>query len=332
MRRAPGGGKERVLARSTAWARKRPRRIAGHNPWKVAVEVGDAVRRHRVTGIAAEMSFFALLALVPLTLSFGAALGYLERIVGPTGITEGRDAVIVVLTTLIGPELTAETVAPFVRNLLTQERGGLALGSLLIAFWLGSRMFVPALRAVDGTHGGTEHASALRYRLVGLAMAAGSLLASVLTLAIMIVGPLLGGGHRLAAQLGLGGVYETLWRAGRWPALLLLLSGFLACFYRFAPSARTRWKDCLPGTVTGMGLWVLAASGFRLYLAMGGRPGAGVSGGEEVLVTVGRAVAAVIATMLWAFVSSLAILVGGEVNAALMRRGPEEEGRDRHAA
>lgn len=323
LRRFPAAARQRVFGRLGAWAGERPRRIAGHNPWAVAVEVGDAAGRHRLTGVAAEMSFFAVLGLVPLTLAFGAALGYLERVVGPERITEGRDAAVVVLTTLIGPELTAQTVAPFVRNLLAQERGGLALGSLLVAFWLGSRMFVPALRAADLMHGVPERRSSLGQRLVGLGMAAGVLSASVLTLAIMIVGPLLGGGRRVAARLGVGRVYETLWAVGRWPVLLLLLAGFLTCFYRFAPSARLRWRDCVAGTVTAMALWILVALGFRVYLAVGGPPGAEATGGEEVLITVGGAVGAVIATMLWAFLSSLAILVGGEVNAAVLRRGPE---------
>jgi len=303
-----------------SWAGRRRGRVAGHNPWRVGLEVGRGASRNRLTGTAAEMSFYAVLGLVPLTVAFGAALGYLERIVGPESIAEGQDAAILVLVTLLGPELTADTVAPFVRTQLAQERGGLALGGLLVAFWLGSRMFTPALHALDQAHAVEARRSEMRQRLVGLGMAVGSLLASVLTLVIMIVGPLLGTAQIVADRVGLGQTYRTLWVVGRWPLLLLILVGFLVGFYRFAPSVAPPWKACLPGAVAAMATWILVALGFRLYLTMGGRPGAGVAAQQEVIALVGRVVGAVIATMLWTFLSSMAILLGGEVNGALARR------------
>jgi hypothetical protein len=79
--------------------------------------------------------------------------------------------------------------------------------------------------------------------------------------------------------------------------------------------------------VVALGAWILVALGFRLYLAVGGRPGAGVGAEEEAIALVGRAVGAVVATMLWAFLSSIAILLGGEVNAAVARaRDADDDG------
>lgn len=324
-RNPPDGRTARVVRRLQSWVGRRRVRVVGHNPWEVGLEVGQAAGRHRLTGTAAEMSFYAILGLVPLTVAFGAALGYVERIVGPESIAEGQDTAIMVLTTLIGPELTADTVAPFVRTQLAQERGGLALGGLLVAFWLGSRMFTPALHAQDAAHGLETRRSGLRQRLVGLGLAVGALLASVITLITMIAGPLLGTAQVVADQLGLGRTYRLLWVAGRWPLLLGVLVGFLVCFYRFAPSQRPSWKACVPGAVLGLSAWILLALGFRLYLTVGGRPGAGVTSQEELTALVGRVVAAVIATMLWTFLSSMAVLLGGEVNGVLAQRDPSDK-------
>jgi membrane protein len=314
------------VGRLEAWAGQRGARVVGHNPWQLAVDVGRAAGRHRVTGTAAEMAFYAVLGLVPLTVAFGAALGYVERIVAPDRIAEGQDAAILVLTTLIGPELTADTVAPFVRSQLTQERGGLALGSLLVATWLGSRMFTPALHALDLAYGVGERRSALHQRLVGLGLALGALVTSVTTLLIMVVGPLLGSAQGFADRFGLGRTYRVLWIVGRWPLLVLILVGFLILFYRLAPSVRLPWKACVPGAVVGVVAWMIAALGFRLYLAVGGRPGAGAASQEEAIVLVGRTVGAVVATLLWTFLSSTAILLGGELNGALARLRAHHEG------
>ena len=76
--------------RIQAWAERRPQRVLGYNPWHLAAHVVRASLRHRVTGPAAEMSFFAMLTLVPLTVAVGAALGQIQRFVGPEKIARAR--------------------------------------------------------------------------------------------------------------------------------------------------------------------------------------------------------------------------------------------------
>jgi len=78
--------------RLLAWAERRPERVLGYNPWQLGVHVLRTAARHRVTGPAAEMSFFALLTLVPLTVAVGAALGVIKRLVGPEKVARGQDA------------------------------------------------------------------------------------------------------------------------------------------------------------------------------------------------------------------------------------------------
>jgi len=74
------------------WAERRPERFRRRNPWEIAARVAHAAGGHRVTGLAAEMSFFALLTLVPSTIAVGAALSLLQRVVGPSGIHQVQDA------------------------------------------------------------------------------------------------------------------------------------------------------------------------------------------------------------------------------------------------
>jgi membrane protein len=117
---------DRVLVweRILAWAERRPERLFGHNPWQLGAHVLRTALRHRVTGPAAEMSFFAMLTLVPVTVAVGAALGQIQRFVGPEKIARGQDAAIGVVRVVISPELTDEVVDPFVRAQLSQQRGG----------------------------------------------------------------------------------------------------------------------------------------------------------------------------------------------------------------
>jgi membrane protein len=319
-----------LVDRALAWARRRQERVRGHNPWEIAVHTVRAAVDHRLTGHAAEMSFFALLTLVPSTVAVGAALGFLERFVGPQRIARGQDEAIAALRVLMSPRLTDEVIAPFVRAQLSQQRGGVALGGLVLTWWLSSHLFASTSHALDRAYGVKDRRPTLMQRFIALGFALASVVVVALTLGILVVGPL-GGGPDIAERLGLGRAVTLAWSLARWPALLLILIGFLICLHRFSPNVEHSWKDCVPGAALGVVLWVVAAAGFRIYLGLGGGVARGVALQDETVAVIGRAVGAVVATVLWTYFSSVAILIGGELNAELARvrrrmRGPGEGG------
>jgi membrane protein len=144
----------------------------------------------------------------------------------------------------------------------------------------------------------------------------------VLTLGIMVDAPFLD--EDRAKDFGISRALITVWYIARWPVVLLVLAAFLLCLYRFAPSVRHAWRHLVPGAALGVLLWILAAIGFRVYLAFGSDTATGVVVNDERVLIIGRAVGAVVATVLWTYFSSVAILVGNELNAELARlRGLE---------
>jgi membrane protein len=155
--------------------------------------------------------------------------------------------------------------------------------------------------------------------MIALAFAFVSVLVVVLTLGIMVDAPFMDERHDLALQFGVSRAVATAWYIGRWPVVLLVLVAFLLCLYRFAPSVRHSWRHLLPGALLGVLAWIVAAIGFRIYLAVGSGAPTGVVVNDERVVIIGRAVGAVVATVLWTYFSSVAILVGNELNAELAR-------------
>lgn len=314
---APG---DRVLA----WAARRPERVFGYNPWQLGAHVLRTALRHRVTGPAAEMSFFAMLTLVPLTVAVGAALGQIQRFVGPEKIARGQDAAIALVRVVISPRLTDGVVDPFVRAQLSQQKGGAAIGGLLLTWWLAGRLFAATSRALDTAYEERHRRLSVNQRLIALGFAFGSVVVVVLTLGIMVDAPFLDEHRAVAAQFGVSQALVTAWYLGRWPVVLFVLGVFLLCLYRFAPSIRHAWRHLVPGAVLGVLLWILAAVAFRIYLALGSGAPTGVVVNDARVVIIGQAVGAVVATVLWTYFSSVAILVGNELNAELARmRDPD---------
>jgi membrane protein len=112
-------------------------------------------------------------------------------------------------------------------------------------------------------------------------------------------------GRILAASFGLGAAFHLAWRVLQWPLLLVLAFAFCVLTYRFASSLYAlHWTRVVPGSVVAVGLWLSASFGLRLYLFL-------VPSYSKVYGSLG----AVVALLLWLYLTGAAILVGGEVNA-----------------
>lgn len=304
--------------RLLTWAQRRRARVAGHNPWEVLVRLVRASAEDRVPGLGAEMAFFGLLALVPLLIAVGAGLGLLEHLLGVEQVADLERAVIATLAVVLGRDLTYGTLAPLVRGLLEQQRGGLAVTGLVVALYLASRVVGTTLHALDVAYGAPERRSALVLRALGLVYAVAGVVVVTLTFALAVAGPLLGEGEELAQRFDRGEAFALAWQLGRWPVLLATVVGFFMLIYRLGPAVAHRLRDCLPGAVLAVLLWVAVSLVFRLYLEVaGGVTSPAFDPQQEALATAGQVVRALIALVLWVYLSAMTVLVGGELNAEL---------------
>jgi membrane protein len=139
-------------------------------------------------------------------------------------------------------------------------------------------------------------------------------------LSLMVVGPLLGGGVRIAEWLGVGPAFALFWSIARWPVAFAVVSAFLAWLYRVAPNVRNTWRASLPGAITATTAIILIAVGLRAYLGVAGPRAPEVGEASEALEVASQTIGAILAVILWIWLSSVAILTGGVLNAELRRR------------
>ena len=103
---------------------------------------------------------------------------------------------------------------------------------------------------------------------------------------------------------------RCLFSLGRWPALIVLLMVGLAALYRFGPSRdEAQWKWVSPGAVFASIAWLLGSVLFSWYVASF----------EDYNKTYG-ALGAVIALLMWMWLSATIILVGAELNSEAERQ------------
>lgn len=268
--------------------------------WTYVGEVG----RDRLLGLAAETAFFAVLSIFPGLLIIVGLLGLLDTVVGAQLAAGAQDRVVGGLSAVLTDKASGAVSA--VQDLFVGGSGGLLTFATLGALVSLSGAFAVAIGALNLAYDTGEQRSWLRRRLLGLLMALGTLVLAALVLAAVVVGPLFGAGAQLADLVGLGAVFAFAWNVLRWPLLVLVLVGWAGALFRFAPNRPVRWRDTVPGAAVTAALWLVSSAGFHFYIVTvaGRNPVISAFGGGAIVMT-------------WVYLLSLALLLGGELNATL---------------
>ena len=140
---------------------------------------------------------------------------------------------------------------------------------------------------------------------------------------LVLAGPELA--RLVADRVGLGTAFEWTWLILQWPLVFGLVASGIGLVYYFAPDVEQDFMWLTPGSVTATLLWLAASLGFRLYVVNFG----------AYNQTYG-AIGAVMVLLVWLYLSALAVIVGGELNAEIehasthsLAAGPILSGRRR---
>lgn len=276
--------------------------------WRLIVSTVGTCMRNRVTGLAAEAAFFAVLSLPPLIFALAGSIGYIFAQFSDSQITEVRDTVL----NLAGQALTPQTVDSIIRPTLNEVLSGggrydvVSIGFIL-ALWSGSRalnVFVDTITIMYGLggHRGIVRTRALSFLLYVLGMITG-----VVTIPLIVAGPTL-------VAKWLPDNFDFLNRL-YWPTVLVLGICFLATLYHVSVPVRTAWRYNLPGAIFTMFCWVFGSALLRLVLV----------GTAQGSTSIYGPLAAPIAVLLWLYLLSMAVLIGAALNAAFDQIWPQKE-------
>ncbi|MGZ4787281.1 MAG: YihY/virulence factor BrkB family protein [Terriglobales bacterium] len=195
---------------------------------------------------------------------------------------------------------------------ITKSAGGwkLVLG-LLGALWSASSGVSSLITVLNFAYHVKERRSYIKTRLV-IAPLLTVALAALMLAALGIV--LFGGmSANWAGQHGLGDTAVIAWKILQWPIALFFVVLSFAVLYYWGPDVEDqKWYWITPGSLIGVGLWIAVSLGFRVYLYFF----------NSYTSTYGS-LGAVIVLMMWFYISSLALLVGAEINTEIEQAAAE---------
>ena len=279
--------------------------LGGLTWWGLAKRVWSEINKDDVWGRAAQLSYYFLLALIPLLLFLTSLIGMM--IGSGTGL---RQALFRYLAEVMPPS-ASQLVEQTMGEVSTASSGGKLSFGLLAALWAASNGMGAITDALNAAYNVKETRPWWKQRLVaiGLTLALAVLIISALVL--VLYGANIA--EKVAMSYGFGDAFTSMWKILQWPIVVAFILLAFALIYFFSPDLRDQeWTWITPGSVIGATLWLLVSFGFRLYLHFF----------DSYSKTYGS-LGAVIILMLWLYLTGAAVLVGGEVNSEIENAAAE---------
>lgn len=205
------------------------------------------------------------------------------------------------------PDEAMVLIENFANDIAARQDTGLFSLSFILAFWATSGALSAAMVALDQIHEipRTRVRPYWRSRALSFLLTIGTLLLVTVAVYLIFVSNLL-----LRRVVGYSGPFDVLilWAAqlSSLPLVLLVMSLTFGFIYRFGPSHWNPGQPIMPGAMMAAALWAILSNLFRLYV--------------ENFANYNQfygAIGAVIILLLWLYLSSLALLLGDQLNVVV---------------
>ena len=186
------------------------------------------------------------------------------------------------------------------------SQGGSTLGvafivGLLVSLWSANAGVKSLFDGLNIVHGEDEKRGFIKLNMVSLAFTVATILFALLSLAAIVVVPL------IINFFGLAEASNLIMRIARWPILLVLVAFALAVLYRYGPDqAKEQWRWITWGSAFAAVVWLAASILFSWYAANFG----------SYNKTYGS-LGAIVGFMVWIWLSVIVILIGAGIDAEM---------------
>lgn len=278
--------------------------------WRLAVHTTRICMRYRVTGLAAEAGFFALLSLPPLVLGLVGSVGFIGQQLSRDMFADLRVHLRDLALNFLTPNSVSSVILPTFDRVVGTGRADVVSIGFLLSLWSGSRALNVYVDTVSIMYGLGGHRGIIRTRALSFSLYVAALLVGVVVIPLMLIGP--GVLSRLLNSAGLP-VLATLGGLNLlyWPTVSLAAISGLTTLYHVATPIRSPWRRDLPGAVLALLIWVLASFALRWTID------ASVGG-----TSIYGPLATPIVVLIWLYFLAIAVLIGAALNAAIDERFP----------
>jgi membrane protein len=275
--------------------------------WRLVVTTASSCLRYRVTGLAAEAAFFAILSVPPLVFALAGAIGYVTEQLDPQQVNDMQAAVLDFSGRVLTDKAVNTVIRPTLDSVLRPGRFDVISLGFVLALWSGSRALNVFIDTITVMHGLGGQRGIIRTRALSFVLYLLALITGIAAIPLMVVGPTLLGEWLPNRADFLLRFY--------WPVVAVICICFLATLYHLSVPVRTSWRFNLPGAVFSLVAWVVGSYLLRWVLTVTAADSRSIYG----------PLAAPIAILLWLYLVAIAVLIGAAVNASFDSVFPQKD-------
>lgn len=247
-----------------------------------------------VSALSAQLAFYLLLALFPFVL-------FLLNLISFTSITSAD------FVENIAGFLPAEVETLF-RNIVSELLGAKSPGLLsigaLVTLWSASRGISAISFGLNMAYDKRETRSFLKVAAITIVFTIGIAVMVLAALLFLIFGEVLA--RDIFSCLDGAEAFTKLWRVLRYIVPLVIMLFVFSLLFKFVPNCKLRFKHVLPGALIATIGWSAVSMIFSFYV-----------NNFASYTRIYGSIGGIIILLIWLYISSLVVLLGGEVNAAL---------------
>jgi membrane protein len=254
--------------------------------------LGKEMKDDRATGLAAEQAYYYMLAIFPLLILTLSILPYLS--IDPVKAVEFLNGIM--------PQQTVDLIEDSIYEFISKPNGGLLTFGILGTIWSASNGMNAFIKAMNEAFNAQETRSFFMVRLLSIGLTIGLIVAFLIAFFLPIFGGVII--SSLEKVINIPDGTSVILNVLRFIIAFVVIFAIITILYRVAPNVDKTFKEVIPGSLVATIIWQVISLGFSFYVSNFGNYSStyGSLGGVIVL-------------MLWLFLTGLALVIGGEINA-----------------
>jgi membrane protein len=247
-----------------------------------------------VPAMGAQLTYYLILSFFPFLILVFAVLSFSDITMRDALDNIGR----------VLPQLSNATIVDAYSEIQKSRSGSILSIGLLATLWSASNGVSAIIKALNKAYDEEENRPFWKVRLISFIFTIILAVMIFLSLVLLIFGKLIG--ETIYKFTQLPGNFEVLWGFAQYVIPLVTMVAAFVLLYKYTPNLRLRFREAVPGAIFATTGWVITSVLFSFYVNNFGNytKTYGSIGGIIVLLT-------------WLYLSSILIVLGGEINATL---------------
>ena len=250
-----------------------------------------------IFALGAQLAYYMVLSFIPF-------LMFLMTLVGFSHLNS--DAVLNLLSNVM-PTEAFNLIQSTVIEIVDREQTGLLWISIALAIWVSSSGFKAVIKGLNKAYGVKENRSYIKLKLISKIYTILLALIVIATLFLFVFGDVIG--DFFMKVLEHPEFIYYIWNMLRYVVVILIMILFFMFLYNATPCVRLGWLEVIPGAVITTLGWISISYIFAYYVN-------NFSNYSRLYGSLG----AVFMFMTWMFITSMILILGGEINAVLAEK------------